>query len=56
MASNWAELLIYNEAQKWRIISYTVDAVVSYELIKAGFQYLFLYSIADGALCGYIVR
>ena len=42
MASNWAELFICNEAQKWRIISYTVDAIVSYELIKAGFQYLFL--------------
>ena len=44
MASNWAELFICNEAQKWRIISYTVhvDAIVSYELIQAGFQYLFL--------------
>ena len=52
MASNWAELFICNGAQKWIIVSYTVDAVVSYELIKAGFQYVF----GDGVMCGCIIK
>ena len=34
MASNWVELFICNEAQKWWIISDTVNAIVSFNICQ----------------------